>query len=93
MPLCSGLKKKPSLTMEARVELYGKGRIKLSFDGVSEEAHNAQPPLHQDESVTEPGAPRRPFDGHYTPQAQLGRACTAADARSDDDHPEPSNPV
>lgn len=54
MPLCTGLKKKASLTMETRVELYGKGRVKLSFDGVSEEAHSVQqqPPLHQDESVT-----------------------------------------
>ncbi|KAH8023088.1 hypothetical protein HPB51_010872 [Rhipicephalus microplus] len=52
--LCSGLKKKPNLTMETRVELYGKGRVKLSFDGVSEEAHSPQqqPPLHQDDSVT-----------------------------------------
>ncbi|KAL3241459.1 hypothetical protein MRX96_002575 [Rhipicephalus microplus] len=52
--LCSGLKKKPNLTMETRVELYGKGRVKLSFDGVSEEAHSPQqqPPLHQDDSAT-----------------------------------------
>lgn len=32
-----GAKKKASLTMETRVELYGKGRIKLNFDAVSEE--------------------------------------------------------
>ncbi|XP_077565012.1 uncharacterized protein LOC144180557 [Haemaphysalis longicornis] len=31
------LKKKGSLTMETRVELYGKGRIKLNFDAVSED--------------------------------------------------------
>lgn len=30
-------KKKASLTMETHVELYGKGRIKLNFDAVSEE--------------------------------------------------------
>lgn len=60
IPLCAGLKKKASLTMEARVELYGKGRVKLSFDGVSEEGQAAagmggvqqQAPLHQDESAT-----------------------------------------
>lgn len=32
-----GVKKKASLTMETRVELYGKGRIKLNFDALSED--------------------------------------------------------
>ncbi|XP_065296570.1 uncharacterized protein [Dermacentor albipictus] len=55
LPLSAGLKKKASLTMEARVELYGKGRVKLSFDGVSEEGQagtGGVQPLHQDESAT-----------------------------------------
>lgn len=34
---CPALRKKGSLTMETRVELYGKGRIKLNFDAVSED--------------------------------------------------------
>lgn len=58
IPLCMGTKKKPSLTMETRLELYGRGRVKFTFDGVSEEPAAAaggapqQPVVHQEESAT-----------------------------------------
>ncbi|KAH7968302.1 hypothetical protein HPB52_007620 [Rhipicephalus sanguineus] len=36
-PVAVGTKKKPSLVMETRIELYGKGRVTFSFDAVAEE--------------------------------------------------------
>lgn len=50
--LSTGVRKKANLSMEAHVELFGKGHVKLSFDGVSEDAHAAQAPACPDESAT-----------------------------------------